>query len=160
MEKLYQDAIKREEERITFQHKMLLLYQKEIRNRKGKVLELIKESARRRNINMRENELENLMHDIDREVKTPYHCYNSFNRNYIFFQRGRSDVDMNYAEERIQENELKLLSQKYKEDELISGQDYELLNSKFQDKMTQLTKERENLYQDFKNVKHNFAQKI
>ena len=68
MQQLYQDTVKREEERIACQRKMLLLYQKEIRQRKGQVLATLQESEQRRKAYDMERELDALMCNIQNEV--------------------------------------------------------------------------------------------
>lgn len=68
VEEYYQSTLKREEERINCQRKMLLLYQKEIRHRKGEVVAALQESSERKAILQKERELHCLQDHIEKEV--------------------------------------------------------------------------------------------
>lgn len=68
MEKLYRDSLKREEERLAYQRKVLMLYQKEIRNRKAEVAAEVQESEQRQRTLQMEKDLELLMQSIECEV--------------------------------------------------------------------------------------------
>ncbi|XP_067632036.1 TBC1 domain family member 31 isoform X2 [Eurosta solidaginis] len=68
MEKLYHDSLKREEERLACQRKMLMLYQKEIRSRKVEVAAQVQESEQRKRALQMEKDLELLMQSIECEV--------------------------------------------------------------------------------------------
>lgn len=68
IERHYQDTLKREEERINCQRKMLLLYKKEIRQRKGEVVLALRDSAERKLILEKERELCNLNCVLENEV--------------------------------------------------------------------------------------------
>ncbi|XP_055380128.1 TBC1 domain family member 31-like [Condylostylus longicornis] len=95
LEKLYCGAISREEERIACQRKMVLLYEKEARNRRRKVLEMVHNSQNRKNINLHENQLDTLMRSIERA-------------------RLRDETNMMLADEDLKDHELNLLSEVYK----------------------------------------------
>ncbi|XP_017045234.1 TBC1 domain family member 31 [Drosophila ficusphila] len=94
MEKLYQDTIYREEERITCQRKMLLTYQMEVRRRKSEVITKLQESEQRRKVLEMEKEIDLLMHSIERE-------------------RRRQNQQMQLAEDEIRNQEMELLAQRY-----------------------------------------------
>lgn len=68
MEKLYRDSLKREEERLACQRKMLTMYQKELRNSKAKVAVQVEESKQRQRALKMEKDLELLMQSIEFEV--------------------------------------------------------------------------------------------
>ena len=68
IEQFYANTLKREEERVNCQRKMLLLYQKEIRQRKGEVVSVLQESAKRNVILQKERELNCLQNLIEKEV--------------------------------------------------------------------------------------------
>ncbi|KAH8320802.1 hypothetical protein KR067_010137, partial [Drosophila pandora] len=94
MEKLYQDTIHREEERITCQRKMLLTYQMEVRRRKSEVISKLQESEQRRKVLEMEKEIDRLMHSIERE-------------------RRRNNQQMQLAEDEIRNQEMEILAQRY-----------------------------------------------
>ncbi|KAH8233638.1 hypothetical protein KR026_010752, partial [Drosophila bipectinata] len=97
MEKLYQDTIHREEERITCQRKMLLTYQMEVRRRKSEVIAKLQESEQRRKVIEMEKEIDRLMHNIERE-------------------RRRNNQQMQLAEDEIRNQEMEILAQRYLSD--------------------------------------------
>lgn len=68
IELFYANTLKREEERVNYQRKMLLLYQKEIRQRKGEVVSVLQESAKRKALLEKEHELHCLQNQIENEV--------------------------------------------------------------------------------------------
>lgn len=68
VEKYYQDSLRREEERINCQRKMLLLYQKEIRQRKGQVAAVLQDAEKRKSLLQREHELNSLQYYMEQEV--------------------------------------------------------------------------------------------
>ncbi|ALC41920.1 CG16896 [Drosophila busckii] len=94
MEKLYQDTIQAEEERISCHRKMLLTYQLEVRQRKSEVITQLQQSQQRRRVLEMEKDIDLLMHSIERE-------------------RRRRNQEMLFAEDEIRNQELELLAQRY-----------------------------------------------
>lgn len=70
VEKLYEEALLKEEERIAYQRKLLLLYQRQIREREQQILEETRNSAIRKNVSAKENELEKLLKNFERKVSS------------------------------------------------------------------------------------------
>lgn len=68
VEKLYEEALLKEEERIAYQRKLLILYQRQIREREQQILEETRNSAIRKNVSAKENELEKLLRNFERKV--------------------------------------------------------------------------------------------
>ena len=68
MEKQYQEALLREEERVSYQRKMLLLYQRQMRDRENQILEKARNSAMRKTAMARESELDLLLNNLERNV--------------------------------------------------------------------------------------------
>ncbi|XP_017468731.1 PREDICTED: TBC1 domain family member 31 isoform X1 [Rhagoletis zephyria] len=93
MEKLYRDSLKREEERLAYQRKVLMLYQKEIRNRKAEVAAQVQESEQRQRTLQMEKDLELLMQSIECE-------------------RTRNDADLLMAEDEVRNQDVELYVQK------------------------------------------------
>ncbi|XP_055859413.1 TBC1 domain family member 31 [Episyrphus balteatus] len=133
MQKQYQDMLKREEERISYQRKMLVLYQKELRQQKGKVIELIEESARRRKQNLQESEMDTLLRDIERE-------------------RQRNEIDLTLAEEHIKDQDLELISHKYGIDDILSETDYQPMRNKFRNTINKINEGKKKLKNDLENI--------
>ncbi|EDW73950.1 uncharacterized protein Dwil_GK21641 [Drosophila willistoni] len=128
MEKLYQDTIQREEERITCQRKMLLTYQMEVRSRKSEVIAKLQESEQRRKVMEMEKDIDLLMHTIERE-------------------RRRDNQEMQLAEDEIRNQEMELMAQRYYE-----GMEGEPLAQKYYDKIMRLCKQRNDLQQNLKEM--------
>uniref|UniRef100_A0A1A9WQS8 Rab-GAP TBC domain-containing protein n=1 Tax=Glossina brevipalpis TaxID=37001 RepID=A0A1A9WQS8_9MUSC len=129
IEKYYQDTLKREEERISYQRKMLLLHQKEIRQQKSEVLRVLRESDERKTLLQREHELESLKNNIEKE-------------------RLRSDIDLMEVEERIRDRELELLAQKTQPTEEMK----QPLSKRFHDDIRRLWEEQKLLDDDLKKL--------
>lgn len=72
VERTFEEAILREEDRVAYQKKHLLLYQKQLRDREKHLLELAKKNAREKNVEKRESELHTLLHDFQRDVRSIY----------------------------------------------------------------------------------------
>lgn len=68
MEKKYEETLLKEEERVSYQRKLLLLYQKKIRERENLMLIEAKNSMLRKRALARENELEMLLKNLEKEV--------------------------------------------------------------------------------------------
>lgn len=68
MEKLYEEALVHEEERISYQRKLLLLYQRDIKERECKLLQETRNKAMLKNITSKESELNNLLNNLERNV--------------------------------------------------------------------------------------------
>ena len=68
VEMKYEEALTREEERITYQRKLLLLYQKKIRERENEMLIEAQNSLQRKSTMARENELEMLLRNLEKQV--------------------------------------------------------------------------------------------
>ena len=64
----YEDALLKEETRLAHQRKLLLLYQRKIRQKENEMLIEAKNSFLRRNTEARESELETLMRNLEKEV--------------------------------------------------------------------------------------------
>ncbi|XP_065370226.1 TBC1 domain family member 31 [Calliphora vicina] len=128
IEAYYQNTIKREEERINCQRKMLLLYQKEIRQRKGEVVAVLQDSSKRKALLQKEREL---------------HCL----QNHIENERMRNDLNLMWAEEELYNQDMELLSQKSLEQSLTQP-----LNSKYYDEIKTLCQEQELLNNDLKMI--------
>ncbi|XP_005176828.1 TBC1 domain family member 31 [Musca domestica] len=93
VEKYYQDTLRREEERINCQRKMLLLYRKELRHKKAEVAAALQEAEQRKGIFVKEHELHSLQYYIEQE-------------------RMCNDINLMWAEEELQNQDLELLAQK------------------------------------------------
>ncbi|KAH8376067.1 hypothetical protein KR200_001655 [Drosophila serrata] len=128
MEKLYQDTIHREEERITCQRKMLLTYQMEVRHRKSEVISKLQQSEQRRKVIEMEKDIDLLMHSIERE-------------------RRRNNQQMQLAEDEIRNQEMELLAQRY-----YSESGGAPLAQKYYDNIQKLCRQRNELQQDLKEM--------
>jgi len=128
MEKLYQDTIHREEERITCQRKMLLTYQMEVRRRKSEVITKLQESEQRRKVLEMEKEIDLLMHNIERE-------------------RRRHNQQMQLAEDEIRNQEMELLAQRYYSDTQGAP-----LAQKYYDNIQKLCSQRDQLQKNLREV--------
>ncbi|XP_023308034.2 TBC1 domain family member 31 [Lucilia cuprina] len=128
IEAYYQNTLKREEERLNCQRKMLLLYQKEIRQRKGEVAAVLQDSTKRKAILHKERELQSLQNHIENE-------------------RMRNDLNLMWAEEELYNQDMELLSQKYLEQSVTQP-----LNSKYYDEIKTLCQEQELLDNELKMI--------
>lgn len=128
MERVYQDTIHREEERITCQRKMLLTYQMEVRRRKSEVITKLQESEQRRKILEMEKDMDLLMHSIERE-------------------RRRHNQEMQLAEDEIRNQEMELLAQRY-----YSDTEGAPLAQKYYDKIQKLCYQRDQLQKNLRDV--------
>lgn len=128
MEKLYQDTIHREEERITCQRKMLLTYQMEVRRRKSEVITKLQESEQRRKVIEMEKDIDLLMHSIERE-------------------RRRNNQQMQLAEDEIRNQEMELLAQRYYSESAGAP-----LAQKYYDNIQKLCRQRDQLQQNLREV--------
>ncbi|XP_016929340.2 TBC1 domain family member 31 [Drosophila suzukii] len=128
MEKLYQDTIHREEERITCQRKMLLTYQMEVRRRKSEVITKLQESEQRRKVLEMEKEIDLLMHNIERE-------------------RRRHNQQMQLAEDEIRNQEMELLAQRYYSDTQGAP-----LAQKYYDNIQKLCSQRDQLQKNLREM--------
>lgn len=72
VDRTYEEAILREEDRVAYQKKHLMLYQKQLREREQQLLELARKSALERNVEKRESELHSLLQDFQRDVRVLY----------------------------------------------------------------------------------------
>lgn len=68
VQKIYEEAIFREEDRVAYQKKHLLMYQKQLRDKERRLMEMAKQSASEKSVKRREHELEELLHDFQRDV--------------------------------------------------------------------------------------------
>uniref|UniRef100_A0A1I8P102 Rab-GAP TBC domain-containing protein n=1 Tax=Stomoxys calcitrans TaxID=35570 RepID=A0A1I8P102_STOCA len=128
VEKYYQDTLRREEERINCQRKMLLLYQKEIRQRKGEVAVVLQEAKQRKNVVQKEHELNSLQYFIEQE-------------------RLRNDINLMWAEEELQNQNMELLAQKTLDQNAVPT-----LTEKYQEDIQKLLHEQNLLNQDLKKL--------
>ncbi|XP_053962885.1 TBC1 domain family member 31 [Anastrepha ludens] len=128
MEKLYQDSLKREEERLACQRKVLMLYQKEVRNRKAEVAAQMQESEQRQQALKMEKDLELLMQSIECE-------------------RTRNDADLLIAEEEIRNQDIELYLQK-----CLKAPRHSSLRVKYHDDMLRLCEERRLLKQQLHEI--------
>ncbi|XP_017070305.1 TBC1 domain family member 31 [Drosophila eugracilis] len=128
MEKLYQDTIHREEERITIQRKMLLTYQMEVRRRKSEVITKLHESEQRRKVLEMEKDIDLLMHSIERE-------------------RRRHNQQMQLAEDEIRNQEMELLAQRYYSETAGAP-----LAQKYYDNIQKLCSQRDQLQQKLRDM--------
>lgn len=78
VDRTYEEAILREEDRVAYQVKHLALYQKQLRVREQRLHELARQSANERNVEKREGELHTLLHNFQRDVRVLY-----FTSDYI-----------------------------------------------------------------------------
>ncbi|KAM7341726.1 TBC1 domain family member 31 isoform 2-T2 [Cochliomyia hominivorax] len=124
----YQNTLKREEERINCQRKMLLLYQKEIRQRKGEVMEVLQDSSQRKALLHKERELNCL-------------------ENHIENERLRNDLNLMWAEEELHNQDMELLEQKCLKKPLALP-----LNSKYCNEIKKLCQEQELLNNDLQMI--------
>jgi hypothetical protein len=69
----YEKALEQEEERITYQRKMLLLSIKKIRERENEMLIQARNSLLNKRVALSENELETMLRSIEKQVSTA-HC--------------------------------------------------------------------------------------
>ncbi|KAH8413719.1 hypothetical protein KR222_004743, partial [Zaprionus bogoriensis] len=128
MEKLYQDTIQREEERIACQRKMLLTYQMEVRQRKSEVMSKLQESEQRRKMMEMEKDINTLMHTIERE-------------------RRRHNQEMQFAEDEIRNQEMELLAQRYYSETAGAP-----LAQKYYNNIQKMCKERDKLQQNLREM--------
>ncbi|XP_075165219.1 TBC1 domain family member 31 isoform X2 [Haematobia irritans] len=133
VEKYYQDALRREEERINCQRKMLLLYQKEIRQRKGEVAAVLQEAKQRKNVVQKEHELHSLQYFIEQE-------------------RMRNDINLMWAEEELQNQDMELLAQKSMKQTTTPP-----LYAKYREDMERLCQEQTLLIDDLKKLSKTHA---
>lgn len=68
VEKQYEEALLREEDRISYQRKLLLLHQRQIRERERQILDESRKSTIRKNILTKESELDTLLKNLERNV--------------------------------------------------------------------------------------------
>ncbi|BFG04462.1 TBC1 domain family member 31 [Drosophila madeirensis] len=128
MEELYAHTIKREEERLTCQRKMLIAYQMEVRRRKSEVMTKLQESEQRRKVMEMERDIDVLMHNIERE-------------------RRRHNQEMQLAQDEIHNQEMDLLAQRYNNE--CEGAP---LAEKYYDKIQKLCQERDQLQQSLRKM--------
>lgn len=69
VESSYEKALEEEEERITYQRKMLLLSIKKIRERQNEMLIQGKNCLLRKRVEASENELESMLRHMEKQVK-------------------------------------------------------------------------------------------
>ncbi|XP_061390286.1 TBC1 domain family member 31 [Musca vetustissima] len=129
VEKYYQDTLRREEERINCQRKMLLLYRKELRHKKGEVAAALQEAEQRKTILLKEHELNSLQYYIEQE-------------------RMCNDINLMWAEEELQNQDLELLAQKSMKPPLTPS-----LTSTYYDDICRLQNEQKRLNNDIKKVR-------
>lgn len=130
MEKLYQDTLQREEERIACHRKMLLTYQMEVRHRKSEVLTKLKETEQRNKMLEMEKEVNSLMHSIERE-------------------RRRNNQDLQFAEHEIHNQEMEILAQRY-----YADTDGAPLAQKYFDNIQKMCQQRDQLQQQIREVRN------
>ncbi|XP_034104498.1 TBC1 domain family member 31 isoform X3 [Drosophila albomicans] len=128
MEKLYQETIQREEERISCHRKMLLTYQLEVRQRKSEVMTQLQEAEQRRKVLEMEKDIDMLMHRIERE-------------------RRRHTQEMQFAEDEIRNQELELLAQRYYSDTAGAP-----LAQKYYDNIQKMCQERDELQRNLREM--------
>ncbi|KAL7736606.1 hypothetical protein ACLKA6_015244 [Drosophila palustris] len=128
MEKLYQETIQREEERIACHRKMLLTYQLEVRQRKSEVMTKLQESEQRRKVLEMEKDIDLLMHSIERE-------------------RRRHNQEMIFAEDEIRNQNMELLAQQYYSDTAGAP-----LAQKYYDNIQKMCRERDKLQQQLREM--------
>ncbi|XP_032590205.1 TBC1 domain family member 31 isoform X2 [Drosophila grimshawi] len=128
MEKLYQDTIQREEERIACHRKMLLMYQLEVRQRKSEIISKLNETEHRRIELEMEKEIDQLMHSVERE-------------------RRRQNQEMLFAEDEIRNQEMELLAQRYYAQSAEAP-----LAQKYYDNIQKMCRERDKLQQHLREM--------
>lgn len=64
----YEKALEQEEERVTYQRKMLLLSVKNVRERENEILTRAKSSLQKKHVENTENELESMLRTISKQV--------------------------------------------------------------------------------------------
>jgi hypothetical protein len=72
LEKKYEDTLHREEERVVFQRKLLLMFQKQLRAKEKNVFVETRQSQQRSKAAEREMEMERLLKHLERQVKHIY----------------------------------------------------------------------------------------
>lgn len=87
VQKQYEDALVNEEERISYQRKLLLLYQRQIRDRESQIIDESRNVAMRKSILAKEGELDNLLKNLERQVSETIinflHIYFYFSSPYL-----------------------------------------------------------------------------
>lgn len=68
VEKLYGEALLREEERIAYQRKQLLLYQRQVNDRECAIMDAVHQGQQERVLNQREAELDAFLNEIEQNV--------------------------------------------------------------------------------------------
>lgn len=68
MENIYENTLQHEQEKISCQTRLLLLYKKQLRQKKAEVLQLIQDSAYRTEMSKYKNELDDLKNTLQRVV--------------------------------------------------------------------------------------------
>lgn len=131
MEKVYQETLQREEERIACHRKMLLTYQMEVRQRKSEVMTQLQETEQRRKMLEMENEVNSLIYNIERE-------------------RRRNNQEMQLAEDEIRHQDMELLAQRY-----YTETDGAPLAQKYFDNIKHMCQERDKLQQQIREVSSN-----
>ncbi|XP_037942255.1 uncharacterized protein LOC119675138 [Teleopsis dalmanni] len=131
MEKLYLDVLKREEERIAYQNKIVLLYQKELRNRRGKVIATMKKSEQRKKAIETEKELDQLWHNIETE-------------------KLRDRTQLMIAEEQMRDEDITLLAQMQNMKPKCQS-----LSQKYADDIKRISEERDRLKHNIKKTSLN-----
>lgn len=81
VESTYEKALDEEEERITYQRKMLLLSIKKIRERENEMLIQAKNSLLSKRVAASENELESMLRNLEKQVKVLFTSHLLFSGN-------------------------------------------------------------------------------
>jgi vacuolar-type H+-ATPase subunit E/Vma4 len=86
VESTYEKALNEEEERITYQRKMLLLSVKKIRERENEMLIQGKNCVLRKRVEANENELETMLRNLEKQVKY-FHGSFAFFPSFYFHRK-------------------------------------------------------------------------
>lgn len=68
VQQLYAEALLREEERIAYQRKQLLLYQRQLKDRECEIMDAVQQGQQERVLHQREDELTALLNEIEQNV--------------------------------------------------------------------------------------------
>lgn len=92
LESSYEKALEEEEERVTYQRKMLLLSTKKLRERENEFLIQGRNCLMRRHVEARQSELESMLRQMEKQVKSFFTPHLFF---LLFFPSCRTRVFVN-----------------------------------------------------------------
>lgn len=92
VEQTYQEALVREEQRVAYQRKQLLLYQRQLKDRESQILDAAWQGRHEQVISQREDELSTFLNDMERHVSRFDEEANHFSvifLNFLFAENSR-----------------------------------------------------------------------